>query len=71
MIEGYCKNCKHRQAVKQLDSLPTSICINDKYISEDVGQKDTGAMMIYSYAESGVFYVGDDFGCVHFEGFTA
>ena len=63
----HCKDCKHRQTVKQRDSLPASICINDKYISEDIGQTDTIDMMIYSYSECGVFYVGDKFGCVHFE----
>mgnify|MGYP003647466727 CR=1 FL=1 len=63
----YCKDCKHRKAVKKMDELPSAICVNDKYIAESVGQKDTGDMMIYQYAEGGAFYVGDRFGCVHFK----
>ena len=64
----YCKDCKYRKEVKYNTlGKPGGICTNDVAIDEDYGQEDTSAMLIYSYNESGCFYVGENFGCVHFE----
>ena len=57
-----CKDCKHRSDKRH--------CENDSAMSEDYNQGfgDNDNMMIYPYVESGWFEVGDNFGCVHFEG---
>jgi hypothetical protein len=53
-----CKNCKFRDV--------SGYCINEK-LSEDYGQTDDEKqdMLLYDYSESGGFWVGPEFGCVH------
>ena len=59
----YCKDCKFRE--KMRDKFH---CINkhivEFYPHDDV---DSNKCLIYSYDESGCFYVGEYFGCIHFE----
>ena len=63
---GYCKDCKHKDII---DGKNTCIC---KSITEDTEwyndkEINNSNKLIYSYYEDGRFYVGDGFGCVHFE----
>jgi hypothetical protein len=62
----YCKDCRFREA-KEGGGDAYYHCANLSAMAEDVGQEDTEAMLIYSYNEGGLFYVGPMFGCVHFE----
>ncbi len=52
-----CETCKYRVDGR---------CFND-HIAEELGQLNEVRqdMLIYGYAESGSFYVGPKFGCVH------
>lgn len=69
---GYCKDCIHRKQVEyNTPGKSYGICTNASAIDEDYGQENTDAMLIYSYQEGGSFYVGERFGCVHFEGLIA
>lgn len=55
-----CKYCKSYDVLMQS-------CDND-HIREYIGEDDIDSdCLTYSYAESGMFQVGDNFGCVHFE----
>ena len=62
MIEiGYCKDCHYKDE--------KGLCSHEKIKEQDwqdrfIENKDC---LIYSYNEDGYFYVGDYFGCVHFE----
>jgi hypothetical protein len=58
---GRCGLCKWRGN--------DGYCKNTDKIDEDYGQGvgDDDDRLIYDYAESGGFYVGVNFGCVHFE----
>ena len=63
---GYCKDCKHKEIV---DGKNTCTC---KSIKEDTDwssdkQINESNNLTYSYFENGWFYVGDNFGCVHFK----
>ena len=55
---NFCKTCLFRDE--------KGICGNFK-LSEDHGytEKESSDMLIYSYTESGNFWVGENFGCVH------
>ena len=58
---GRCKNCKWRD--------PNGHCQNDERLHENDYEHrgDTSDHLVYSYSESGWFWVGPEFGCVHFE----
>ena len=59
---GYCGECLHRNAEGN--------CQSEKLIEDWCGAKqdqNSGDMLIYPYAEGGWFWVGEKFGCVHFE----
>jgi len=65
---GRCATCKHRDA--------NGYCRSDKiteasmYGDLPAEQRETPAtrdMLIYTYDESGSFWAGPDFGCVHHE----
>jgi len=58
---GHCKDCKWRDE--------DGNCNNDK-LHEDSPEYRSKANdhLIYSYYEGGDFWVGPDFGCVHFNG---
>jgi len=55
-----CKDCKYRDN--------DGYCQSDK-IDEDYGLsvEEKADMLLYDYMEGGAFWVGEDFGCVHFE----
>ncbi len=53
---GRCRSCKWRTSAGH--------CESDK-LREDYGGKHDDEL-IYSYVESGRFWVGPNFGCVHF-----
>jgi hypothetical protein len=56
-----CKDCKHRD--------DAGYCGNNN-LQEGTYYQDTEAakaMLLYSYDEGGSFWVGPDFGCVHWE----
>lgn len=56
---GYCKDCKWRDKNGE--------CTNtDKLHEDDRGARsDDKDHLIYSYYESGGFWVGPEFGCIH------
>jgi hypothetical protein len=64
----YCKDCRFR-------NLPTTpgefhpYCTSEKIVENDneITYRSDGDRLVYSYSESGTFYVEDYFGCVHFE----
>jgi hypothetical protein len=62
---GYCKDCKHKDII---DGKNTCTC---KEITEDSewpsDDEINNSDIIYSFFEFGCFYVGDNFGCVHFK----
>lgn len=64
---GCCKDCKHRQKISHPGYGDVSICSNRGAMDEGRGQANTDEMMIYEHSEGGLFFVGDKFGCVHFE----
>ena len=53
-----CKTCKFRDE--------TGHCKNEK-LAEDWGQagEEKQDMLLYDYNESGGFWVGPEFGCIH------
>ena len=57
MTDNLCKNCKWRDDREQ--------CTNPK-LHDDIGLAESD-QLVYIYQEDGGFWVGDDFGCVHFE----
>jgi hypothetical protein len=56
-----CKNCKYRDQY--------TACCNPNLKEADEPELGTleGDKLVYPYNEGGAFYVGPDFGCVHFE----
>ena len=58
---GRCKNCKWRD--------DNGYCYNDEKIHEDDSRSKhyLNDHLVYDYLESGGFWVGPEFGCVHFE----
>ena len=56
---GRCKDCKWRNDTEE--------CTNDEKIHEDDYRRlvDKDDHFIYSYNEDGHFWVGPDFGCIH------
>ena len=63
---GYCKDCGYKEVI---DCRNTCTC---KSITEDTEwyndkEINNSNKLIYSYYEDGRFYVGDNFGCVHFK----
>lgn len=64
----YCKDCKFRSEPGKHDFHP--YCSNDKLTESDnsvPGFHSGGNRLLYSYSESGTFWVENYFGCVHFE----
>ena len=57
---GTCKSCKLRDS-------KSGYCQSDKLAEANCQNADTDKsdMLIYSYTESGGFWVGENFGCVH------
>ena len=51
-----CKDCAYRSL--------GGLCENPN-ITENCGEEPSDAMLVYSYREGGSFYVGPNFGCVH------
>ena len=64
-MEKLCKNCKWRDE--------GGFCVNEGKIYEDGygrGGRDSSTSddcLIYSFYEGGDFWVGENFGCVHFK----
>ena len=60
---NYCETCKYRDERGR--------CTNKK-LDEDYGYNDEEAidMLLYDYMEGGGFWVGQKFGCVHYENKT-
>lgn len=58
-VRGVCGTCLYRDK--------TGHCQNEKLSEEDLGQTETEKvdMLIYDYNESGGFWVGERFGCIH------
>jgi len=58
---GYCKDCKWRDEYGS--------CKNSKMIDEnyDQGFGKNNDRLIYSYQVGGEFWVGANFGCIHFK----
>jgi hypothetical protein len=54
---GRCWTCQYRNH--------KGYCTNPK-LAEDEGQTETADMLIYSFSEGGGFFVGPNFGCVHY-----
>ena len=56
---GRCKDCRWRNA--------DGNCINNDKLHEDddISRPDRHDHLVYCYYESGGFWVGPDFGCVH------
>jgi len=58
---GYCKDCKFRDKFGN--------CTNDEKLHENDYRKQTEEQksdnLIYCYFESGGFWVGEYFGCIH------
>lgn len=68
-----CKTCKFRnedgdctnEKISDNGEYHTYICEDDEdKIEREDKIKD---MLLYSYNEGGSFYVGEEFGCVHYE----
>lgn len=62
---GYCKDCAFRNAENRKANKSACVCpklTDDSYDSDEYSADDS---LVYSYDEGGVFYVGDNFGCVH------
>lgn len=65
-IMGRCKRCRYWDTRHALNmDLSGGICVNTK-LAEDWGYE--ADMLVYSYRESGFFWTGPEFGCVHFDG---
>ena len=62
----YCKDCKFREKSRGHGTGMRHVCGNRSAMAEYLFQEDTSKMMIYPYNDGGSFYVGDNFGCVHF-----
>lgn len=59
---GCCRDCKYRDDQKR--------CFNEHFRQgEEKRDIDTfcKAALVFEYDESGHFYVGDEFGCIHWE----
>jgi hypothetical protein len=59
---GRCKNCDWRSR--------DGVCDNEQKIHEDMCAKpggDQADCLVYSYYEGGAFWVGPEFGCVHWK----
>ena len=58
--ENLCKNCEWRRE-------SSKDCVNPKLRERGDDDEDENDCLTYSYEEGGMFYVGDNFGCVHFK----
>ena len=56
---GYCKDCLQRDN--------NGYCDSKKIREGPRCKEDEEDELIYSYSESGSFWVGEKFGCIHFE----
>jgi hypothetical protein len=60
---GCCRDCKYRDDKNR--------CFNEHFQQGNEYQWDINtfakAALIFEYDESGHFYVGDEFGCIHWE----
>jgi len=67
----YCKDCKYfRPARDGYDAEKNNnTCDNDKFFIEYIGQVTPHNALVYWDYEgySAGFYVGEEFGCIHFE----
>lgn len=65
--EKICKYCAYRR----LDQIGNPECTNFAKIREREGLSEeeirVSDMLVYSYNEDGAFYVGDNFGCIHWK----
>lgn len=63
---GYCKYCKHKEVIDRRNTCACKSITEDTewYNDKEINNSDK---LIYSYYEDGRFYVGDNFGCVHFK----
>ena len=57
---GVCKECKFRNE----NGRCTSEKLDEDYMYDDDKKVD---MLIYDYIEGGEFWVGENFGCIHWE----
>lgn len=64
---GHCKDCKFRDKEESMSG--KHLCVCPKFTSDRHGDSQYGAddSMIYSYDEGGGFYVGEYFGCIHWQ----
>jgi len=61
VLIGHCRDCAWRDSAGE--------CINNDKIHEDdfEARSETSDHLIYSYDESGGFWVGQNFGCIHWK----
>jgi hypothetical protein len=58
-VPGYCKFCQFRDT--------NGFCNNDKLAErENFTEEESRDMLLYSYVEDGCFWVGPEFGCIHY-----
>jgi len=68
-----CKTCKFRNAndvctnTKLADNVQWPGGYYDNEEEERENREQIKDMLLYSYDEGGSFFVGEDFGCVHWE----
>ena len=58
MKENKCSNCKFRDE--------NGYCTSGKMWEEGIAPDNRDDCVVYDYYEGGKFWVGPDFGCVHF-----
>lgn len=63
----FCKNCKYLD--KSLSNGNKFACKNSKLTSDSYDNKEYNAddSLIYQFDEGGDFFVGENFGCIHFD----
>lgn len=71
-----CRTCKHwvpyltefpNLSFNETDVQNGGYCHNSAKLTEDHGQGHGADMLVYAYDESGRFWTGPEFGCVHHE----
>lgn len=63
-----CKDCAFRAVeTESSEKVLVGECQNPNLVEEFGDKGAQSEMLIYSYGEGGGFWVGPNFGCVHFE----
>lgn len=66
-MSGRCKDCRHARTAAFFKPAGAFAECRSPKIVEDCGGLFEDDQLVYEYAESGRFFVGPMFGCVHFE----